>query len=516
MAATYKLVVDWNADGDYTDSNDDITGDTLSVNWFRGRDYASQLTGNSIAGLLEAVLVNTDGKYSPSNTGSALSGNLVPGRLIQMQMGSGDFPYTFPFIFADQPSWTGRIESITPSPSASDVKTCKIKAFGALAYINQFKVQLETQTDRRTDQAVGDILDDVGWPSADRDLDSGISTIDRFWISDKGTIESLQLVEQAEAGFIKETGTGEIGFENRYHRLTTPSSTTSQITFTDATDATYPYMALDQDDPLSTIINHFEASVRTYTTGTLAALWTHPETGASSPTLAPSEAKTFEAVYPNPDAGNNAVEVNAWTTPAATTDYLANTASDGSGTNKTSDITVSQTKLATRMIMTFSNGSTDPVFMTKIQARGTPVTTSNPVLVRAIDSDSKTKYGERKFIAGTRFISTTTLAQAWCDYHLVIYESPVDVLTLVFSAGTTNGFFAASTMDLSNRVTIVGTSSAAVGINTDFFIENISQRLAQGSTDHVVTIQLSPATGGYSQFWVLGTSVLGTSTVPAF
>jgi len=31
MAASYTLLVDWNNDGDFTDSNDDISGDTLSV-----------------------------------------------------------------------------------------------------------------------------------------------------------------------------------------------------------------------------------------------------------------------------------------------------------------------------------------------------------------------------------------------------------------------------------------------------------------------------------------------------
>ena len=31
MAASYTLLVDWNNDGDFTDSNDDISGDTLSA-----------------------------------------------------------------------------------------------------------------------------------------------------------------------------------------------------------------------------------------------------------------------------------------------------------------------------------------------------------------------------------------------------------------------------------------------------------------------------------------------------
>ena len=85
MAGSYALLVDWNDDGDFTDSNDDITSDVLSVSWERGRDYASQLQGRSKAGKLTATLINTGGKYSPSNTSSALTGTILPGRSIQLQ-----------------------------------------------------------------------------------------------------------------------------------------------------------------------------------------------------------------------------------------------------------------------------------------------------------------------------------------------------------------------------------------------------------------------------------------------
>ena len=211
-------------------------------------------------------------------------------------------------------------------------------------------MQLASQIDRRTDQAVGDILDDLGWTeAADRDLDTGQTTISRFWIAKKKAIDALRLVEEAESGFIRESKSGQIVFESRYHRLTEAASTTSQATFTDADGATYSYMAIAQTDPLSTIVNHVEATARTFDTASIATLWTHPETGSASPTLAPGESKLFEAEFPNPDAANNAMEVNAWTTPAATTDILANAASDGSGTNLTSNITISASKKAERM-----------------------------------------------------------------------------------------------------------------------------------------------------------------------
>ena len=516
--ASYTLLVDWNNDGDFTDANDDISGDTLSVTWSRGRDYASALQGRSVAGKLSAVLINTEGKYSPSNTSSALTGNILPGRSIKLQAGSGSFPYTFPVAFNDGVRWQGKLDRIKPSPAALGRKTATLTAFGTLGYLNQFETQLASQTNRRTDQAVGDILDDVGWTDADdRDLDTGKTTISRFWMSGKKTIDALRLIEEAEAGFIKESKSGQVAFENRYHRLTQTASTTSQATFSDADGAAHTFEAIAQADPLATIVNHVEATARTFDTASVGVLWTHPETGAASPTLAPGEARTFEAEFPNPDAANNAMEVDAWTTPAATTDYLLNSASGGGGTNLTGDISVTQTKTGERMAITLTNSATGTAgYLTKLQARGTAVTTKNPCTVRAIDATSQASYGERKYVAKTKFIPTTSEAQDWCDYHAAIYGSPTNILTMVVPASTSGNIGQALSRDLSDRITVTATNDAKLGVNADFFVESEKHTVTAGGTQHVTSWQLSPASGGYSQFWVLGTSVLGTSTVPAF
>ena len=518
MPASYTLEVDWDGDGTFGNANADVTSEALDVAWERGRDYASALLGRSIAGKLSATLMNTDGKYSPSNTGSALTGKILPGRTVRLKAGSGSFPYAFPMAFNDGVQWQGKLDRILPAPAAIGAKTCKLTAFGVLGFLNQFETQLPTSTDQRTDQAIDAILTNVGWPDdADhRDLDQGQTTISRFWMSRKKAIDAMRLVEEAEAGFLKETKAGQVGFEDRYHRLTTAASTTSQATFSDAAGASHTYHEVSQDDPLTTIINHVEATARTFDTAGAAALWTHPETGAASPTLAASEAKTFEAEYPNPSAANNAMEVDAWTTPAATTDYLANTASDGSGTNKTADISVSQTKSGERMVMTFTNGSSEPVYMTKIQARGTAVTTNNPCIVRAIDTTSQTAYGDRKYVAKTKFLPTTSEAQDWCDYHMAVYGSPIEILTMAVPASAPNNIGQMLSRDISDRITVVADNDTALGIDGDFFVEAVQHQVTDGGMTHVATWKLSPALGGYARFWKLGVGVLGTSTVPAY
>ena len=169
------------------------------------------------------------------------------------------------------------------------------------------------------------------------------------------------------------------------------------------------------------------------------------------------------------------------------------------------------------MAITLANSATGAdAYLTKIQARGTAVSTKNPCIVRAIDTASQTAHGERKYVAKTQFIPTTSEAQDWCDYQMSIYGSPIEILTMTINSSDDDNRFQALVRDISDRITVVASNDTQMGINADFFIENEKHTVSDGGTKHVTVWRLSPASGGYSQFWVLGTSVLGTSTVPAF
>ena len=146
MSATNTLqtnvYVDWNNDGDFDDLHDSITSDILEMSFQRGRDYASQLSGKSVAGKLTIRLENDTAKYSPDNSSSALFGSLLPGRKVQVRGVVGTyntFPYTFPFTFnnlTETVIWTGYLDRITPMPSPHGVDTAEIVVFGVLGYLN--------------------------------------------------------------------------------------------------------------------------------------------------------------------------------------------------------------------------------------------------------------------------------------------------------------------------------------------------------------------------------------------
>ena len=173
--ARYLVQVDWNNDGDYTDTYEDISDDVLSITSTMGRNFASQLTGKASAGSLEITVKNNTGKYSPFNTTSELTGNLVPNRPIQWAV-------TVPTAAT---IWTGYIESIIPAVEKGPHTTAKIRAFGIFKKFATTDARVPMKTSRVTGAAIGDVLDAVSWGAGLRTLDTGQTTMTRFFGSGK-------------------------------------------------------------------------------------------------------------------------------------------------------------------------------------------------------------------------------------------------------------------------------------------------------------------------------------------
>ena len=500
---TYTLEVDWDNDGDFLDTGEDVSSRISSMEWRRGRDYASQLNGRSVAGKLTAFLDNSSEDYSSFNTSSPIFGNVLPARKVQLTVDS-------------KVQWTGFLERIMPIPSLRGKKLARLEAWGPLGYLNEKKVSLAMATSKVTGTAIGDVLTEAGWPVGERDIDAGQTTMARFWIDRFNTLSALRVVERSESGFLREKKNGDIRFEDRHARLKSPH-TVSQATFSDATGATLGYSKPGQEDPLPAIFNEFEISVQTYSVGSLAVLWTHPESGASSPLIAPGQSKTFWANYPTPDAATDDIAVDAWTTPVENTDYEANTQSGGGGTDVSSDLAVVVTKFANAMKIVITNNGSSAAYITLLQARGTPVTKDDPVRLSAEDATSQTKYGERTFNpTGPHFIPDSIGGQDWCDFHLSIAKDPVPVLRIRVSGNRDQAHLdEVLDRDISDRITLVATSrGTGLGINEDFFIESEHHVVGEDGL-HWVTWTLSPASG-YSNFWILDTSKLDTETVLAY
>ena len=155
-------------------------------------------------------------------------------------------------------------------------------------------------------------------------------------------------------------------------------------------------------------------------------------------------------------------------------------------------------------------------YITKLQARGTPVTGSDPALIIAEDSTSQTSFEKRTWPAPTPWIPDTAEALDWAVHNLSIYKDPIPLIKLSFVPRKDTTHKAALTdLDLSYRITLTANGKAGLGINEDFMIENMEHSI-QATGQEVATLTLSPASS-YSGFWSLSVGdKLGTSSRLAY
>ncbi len=519
---TYVLAVDWNGDGDFSDTGEDVTARTLSCEWRRGNDYASQLVGKAIAGVLNAELNNESGDYSTFNTSSPLTGNLVPGRKVKLTGNDGSTTTTL---------WAGFLDSIEPIPSVGGANKARLKAIGPLGFVNKFEVSTTMFANKKAGELVGEVLDAAGWDDDDRDLDTGIVTFPRFWTERVKTFDALRIIEETETGLLEESADGKIVYRDRHARSTDTRSTTSQATYSDASGAALSYSHIAQIDPLKFIFNELRAKVQPHSgawilgssalgTQTELAddaevLWTHPETGSASPSISAGATRIFTAAYPTSGTASTSRAVDFWTTLTATTDYIANDSADGSGTNRTSDITVSLSKRAQSMDISLTNGHSGAVYITKLQSQGHKVTVKDPVEIVATDATSQTAFGKRTYPHPGKFIPDSTEAQNWADFHVATWKDPVPLLRLTMvgnrSTATLTDIY---TREISDLVTVTASNDAGLGIAEDFFVEQVHHQL-DSQLNHRATFTLSQASG-YAGFFIIGNSSLGNTTRLAY
>jgi hypothetical protein len=499
MYADWKFYVDFNNDGDFSESGEDITAFVVSANWTMGRDYAGMLQGRSMAGMATLELRNHNGEFNSYNSSSPYYGLILPNRRVKITATYDGTTYTM---------WSGFLQDIAPDLDLSGCHNATLTALGPLSFLTSPRVSLPMSTSIKTGAVIDAVLDAVGWPAGDRDIATGSTTIERLIMGESIALDAARIAEDTEFGFIKEEEDIKIGFEDRNYRSVSARSTTSQSTFSDSPSSVLKYQIISPLDSKRQIANYVYAKVYKYSVGALQVLWTHPETGANSPSIPAGESITLWAECPS-----GFVAVDAWTTPAATTDFLANSNPLGGGTNLTASIAITATKFDTATKLVITNGSASTAYLTFFQARGTPVSKSDGVKVESSDAVSKSRYGYRDFPLTSEFLPSTTEAQLYCDFIKNNYKDTQPLLYIEFLASSDETHLVeALSRKLSDRITVVGTGVMKLGIYQDFFVESISHSVSDGGRNHRTGYQLSPASV-FEPAWVLGTSVLGIDTV---
>jgi hypothetical protein len=218
----------------------DVTADTETRSIRRGRQTADERPST---GTTTLTLLDDSRRYDRDNASSPYAPNVIPMRRVRVTatLGATSYPVGLAFIDPEQ-GW----QRSDDQPGFSLVTVPANDGFDVLATA-AFDASV-TFPEQLTGDRITAILDLIGWPTAERDVDTGNSQVQAVAAGDAQT-DALSLILDAadtELGFFFIDAQGFACFHDRHRRLL-PPYTVSQATFADGpnlTDGRLPYARL--------------------------------------------------------------------------------------------------------------------------------------------------------------------------------------------------------------------------------------------------------------------------------
>jgi hypothetical protein len=187
----------------------DVSAQHVSTTIRRGRNHELDKIE---AATCVTRLRDPNGDFDSTNLGSPYAGNVRPMRRMRIRG-------TWQGVTYDR--FNGYVEayprSWTPGPAGvAYVDFRAVDAFKVLALANVNTARSAELSGAR----VGAILDAIGWPAADRAIDTGLTTVQAVTYADERALTALQLVESTEGGVLFVSRDGKITFLDRTKPVT--------------------------------------------------------------------------------------------------------------------------------------------------------------------------------------------------------------------------------------------------------------------------------------------------------
>lgn len=343
----WALEVDWDDDGVFDGSNDAVRvtglrserGDQYFISG-DGRGFESHSIGNAII-----TLDNYDGRYDPYNATGPLYGKLLPGLLVRLWVRNGIGGTDYPII-------AGVLQDIKPY---GRMGTVDLVLEDGWRWLSDRDVSVSLQADVYADDAIGAIADAANYPWS-YELDSGPELIKWWWTTGKKAKAEIEDVANSGIGTVFIAADGKLKYYSRQR------STDPQITIHEGEilkDVVIP-------QPWEFQRNIVKLSVNPRVTQSSQVLWTLYD----KPLISPTDTVTIWAPF---SYGGVRVPATDVITPEITTDYTANASVDGSGDDKTAQVSVSITVFAETAKIEYTNNDAATVYLTFAQLRGKPI-----------------------------------------------------------------------------------------------------------------------------------------------
>jgi hypothetical protein len=494
----------------------DVSSYLLSASWSLG--FGASYEPMARESTLTVELNNADRRFSPEYASGAYYGKLEPGIIIRLQS-------TDPADSAVRTMYIGWIDSIKPTPGISpDTATITAQAWNSRAALSEVSIP---------------VLESVTYDAV---LDKIMSTTsvyppteDTVWFL--GVVGQSELGESTQLGSIATFSNFETGISTFLFAGDNYSDMTSIYgACQDTVGREYGRMWQARDGVLNAINRHKLISDKTvdftfantmsnmdYQYGasedmanvvavkaeTRRETATQVVAGLQQP-IAITAGSSVDVTYviESQDSGVSLAVKNP-ITPAATTDYLCNAASNGTGTNLTSSITASilaDKSFATRVTVRYELSGSTNGFITFGQLRGTKLDQFAVIEVTQQDDTSIAAYGKRQ-LAWQYNMDSQATADSIAEHILLERKDPRGrVKSISFKPQASAALLtAALTHSIFARIAVTETQT---GLSAEpYFL--IAETHAIAERDYSVEWVLESTSA--TDYWVLGTNTLGNN-----
>lgn len=392
----------------------------------------------------------------------------------------------------------GRVRTILPEPGQYGARRVAVTAHDGMRElvetdVRELAVAINTDEDDLL-HAVLDSLPTAAQPVA-RLFDPAVDTYP-YCFDDVGTGTKAATVLQdlvlSAVGWLTMDGDGALRYRNR----TTLQTDASLYSFANA------FTGLIVPSSLDGAYNRVRVTIRPRSVDDAATTVLWAITG-TAPSISPGASIELWGSYRDPTEISRAIGGTSQVTPlVATTDYLANAAVDGTGTDLTSALSVTTTAFGASARFELTNTGLVTLYVTHLQLRGKGVYDEAP---QTFEESSVASY-ERPLAFEMRYQDSPYIARAAAEalhgVHSVL-EQQIESLSFVASVSD-DALTRALTLEPGDRITVTETVTGLTAIEarvTELELEVGPRRLLSCRVGLAPVSTIDP--------WQVGTAGLG-------
>lgn len=358
--------------------------------------------------IANVLLDNIDGRFTP-NKNATIGTAIEARRPFKMSLG---------FIADSAARMAQIIVGLTANrPKLSrSARTVEVDIFDYITFIDNATLEAAVYENQRSDQIIESILVSLGFGASQYILDTGLNTIPFAWFDkNKSAGRRIRDICEAEEATFYQDENGVLRFQNRNTYQNFPYQTIQRTI--DPSD-----IITDEDDESTRIINRAIVVAKPRKIdGAAADVWTH----GTVESIPPGESITIWAAFYDDQSGNSPLPIKDITTPASTTDYTANAASDGSGADRTANLSIAVTNFVESAKLVLTNSHASTIYVTLLKLRGKAARVTQAIQAVVEDADSINKFEAQEYTLTNDLIQSGTVAQTIATNLVNKYKDPM-------------------------------------------------------------------------------------------